>query len=500
MSKVTAAKMVRILKGEEGYCEKASLAGLDEKTANAGSGNITKYWRDLAAAGYYQANKQGAEWCDGFYDWCLLQSCDGDAAKAQAMQFQTGTLYGAGCPFSRGYYRDHGRLYSTPEPGDQAFFQQGGNIVHTGGVIEVDATTVTICEGNKGNQVRICTYSRWDPYIADYGRPLWEDEEEEDEEPVLTSPAPAAASAKVLTVPALGVDVSTWQGAIDWEKAKADGVTFAMIRAGYGAGNVDQQFKRNALAAVKAGIYVGYYWFSYAYTADMARAEADYLIDAVKSLGLPTMFPLAFDYEYDSDIKAKQKGYSPDIVKLGDAFLAEIEARGGYAINYTNYDYWNRGFYKLTQFDLWLAQWGVSAPGKACGIWQYKSTGRVAGIDGNADMDMAYKDYPEIMQRTGLNNLTDEQRAAIVVPVIEHPYGWASRTTGYVRYGKVHDGVKAIQYALQELGFDIGRWGIDGEYGADTQTAVRNFQEKYGLEKDGVVGDETRGKFAELGY
>ena len=104
------------------------------------------------------------------------------------------------------------------------------------------------------------------------------------------------------------------------------------------------------------------------------------------------------------------------------------------------------------------------------------------------------------MNIPGLNDLTDAQRAAIVVPEIVHPYGWASRTTGYVRYGKVHDGVKAIQYALQALGFDIGRWGIDGEYGADTRDAVKEFQEKYGLEKDGVVGDETRGKFAELGY
>ena len=496
--RVTAKKLIAVMKAEVGYHEKASVAYLDDKTANAGSANITKYWRDLAAAGYYQANKQGAEWCDGFYDWCLLQACGGDADKAQRMQFQNGTLYGAGCPFSRSYYRNNGRLYTTPEPGDQVFFQQGGNIVHTGGVVEVTATTVTTIEGNKGNQVKICTYGRWDPYIADYGRPMWEDEEEEEAEP---APAAAAtAEGSVLALPAKGVDVSTWQGAIDWERAKADGITFAMIRAGYGAGNIDQQFKRNALAAVKAGVFVGYYWFSYAYTADMARAEADYLIDAVKSLGLPTMFPLAFDYEYDSDVKAKQKGYSPDIVKLADTFLARIEERGGYALNYTNLDYWGRGFYKLSQFDLWLAHWGVSEPSKACGIWQYKSTGSVAGIDGSADMDLAYKDYPAIMQRTGLNNLTDEQREAIVVPAIVHPYGFASRTTGYVRYGKVHDGVKAIQYALQALGHDLGRWGIDGEYGAATRDAVKEFQTVRGIEIDGVVGDETREEFAKLGY
>lgn len=498
MSKVTAKKLIEVMKAEVGYHEKASNYMLDDKTANAGSANFTKYARDLAKAGYYQASKQACEWCDLFYDWSLLQACGGDADKAQRMQFQYGTLYGAGCPFSRRYYQNNGRLFSTPEPGDQVFFQQGGDIVHTGGVIAVDATSVTIIEGNRGNEVKICTYGRGDPYIADYGRPLWEDEEEEEAAPAPAASAPAEGS--VLAVPAKGVDVSTWQGAIDWEKAKADGVKFAMIRAGYGVNNIDQQFKRNALAAVKAGVFVGFYWFSYAYTVEMARAEADYLIDAVKSLGLPTMFPLAFDYEYDSDTKAKQKGYAPDIVKLGDAFLARIEERGGYAINYTNLDYWGRGFYKLTQFDLWLAHWGVSAPSKACGIWQYKSTGTVAGISGNADMDIAYKDYPAIMQRTGLNDLTDAQRETIQVPAVVHPYGYASRTTGFVRYGKVHDGVKAIQYALEALGISVGSWGIDGEYGNDTMTAVKDFQEAYGLEIDGIVGDETRGKFKELGY
>jgi len=499
MSKVTAKKMVAVMQGEVGYYEKASNAYLDDKAANAGSNNYTKYARDLAEAGYYQASKQGFEWCDMFYDWCLLQACGGDADKAQTMQFQIGTLYGAGCPWSRGYYRDHGRLYTTPEVGDQAFFQQGGSIVHTGGVVAVDDATVTIIEGNKGNRVQVCTYSRWDPYIADYGRPMWEDEETAEAEPATESLTQDLADA-VLALPAKGVDVSTWQGTIDWQKAKADGVAFAMIRAGYGVGHIDQQFKANALGAIKAGVHVGFYWFSYAYTKDMARAEADYLCDAVESLGLPVTFPLAFDYEYDSDVKSKAAGYSPDIVALADTFLARVEQRGYYAVNYTNWDYLNRGFSKLTQFDLWLAHWGVSAPSKSCGIWQYGSTGKVAGIAGNCDMDLAYKDYPAIMLNAGLNGLTVAQVEAIVVPVVVYPYGRASATTGLVRYGKRHDGVKAIQYALEALGYSVGSYGIDGEYGTDTSDAVKRFQAARGITVDGIVGDQTRGEFAKLGF
>lgn len=496
----TANNLVAILRKELGYHEKASNYNLDDKTANSGSSNFTKYARDLAKAGYYQASKQGAEWCDMFYDWGVLQLCDGDGAKAQEMQCQTG-VYGAGCPWSRGYYREKGRLFSKPEVGDQVFFQQNGNIVHTGCVSYVDDSTIKVIEGNKNNQVQECMYSRWDSYIADYGRPFFEDESEATSDKLLVSkPNSKLASLPTYDIPAKGVDVSTWQGEIDWAKAKADGVIFAMIRAGYGLGNIDQQFKRNALAAIKAGIHVGFYWFSYAYTAEMARNEADYLVDAIESLGVKAMFPLAFDYEYDSDIKAKKAGYSPNVAALGDAFLAEIEARGYYAVNYTNLDYWNRAFYKLPQFDLWWAQWGVSSPAKTCGIWQYGSDGVVNGISGRVDMDLAYKDYPAIMLRTGLNDVSDKDRAAIVVPVVAHPYGYASKTTGYVRYGKRHDGVKAIQYALQQLGYDIGSWGIDGEYGTDTRDAVKKFQADHGIEVDGIVGDDTRKKFEKEGY
>ena len=71
-----------------------------------------------------------------------------------------------------------------------------------------------------------------------------------------------------------GIDVSRWQGTIDWEKVKADGVEFAMLRAGYGQGNIDAQFERNAGECTRLGIPFGVYWFSYAYTPAMARREA----------------------------------------------------------------------------------------------------------------------------------------------------------------------------------------------------------------------------------
>ena len=69
----TASNLLKIARAEIGYLEKATVAQLDDKTANAGSNNITKYWVDLHAAGYYQANKQGVSWCDGWVDWLILK-------------------------------------------------------------------------------------------------------------------------------------------------------------------------------------------------------------------------------------------------------------------------------------------------------------------------------------------------------------------------------------------------------------------------------------------
>ena len=78
----SAERLIAIAKNELGYYEKNSLLSLDDKTANKGAGNFTKYARDLNAAGYYNGNKQGVAWCDIFVDWCFYQLTGKDAKKA----------------------------------------------------------------------------------------------------------------------------------------------------------------------------------------------------------------------------------------------------------------------------------------------------------------------------------------------------------------------------------------------------------------------------------
>lgn len=171
----TAKDLIAIAAAEIGYHEKASNSQLDNNTANSGSGNWTKYARDLAAAGYYNGNKNGYAWCDVFVDWCFYQLAGQNTTKAQDLECQTGTL-GAGCSFSRQYYQQQGRLVDTPQPGDQVFFQQNGSIVHTGIVETVSGSTITTIEGNSSDRVERRSYARSNSYIKDFGRPKYDED------------------------------------------------------------------------------------------------------------------------------------------------------------------------------------------------------------------------------------------------------------------------------------------------------------------------------------
>lgn len=180
----TVKQVLKIAKAEVGYLEKASVCQLDDKTANAGSKNYTKYARDLANAGYYQASKQGYAWCDLWFDWVHYMAAGKNAKLAQEVTYQTGP-YGAGCAYSAKYYKQAGRFYSTPKIGDQIFFKSSsGEISHTGLVYNVDKTYVYTIEGNtssasgvvaNGGGVFAKKYRLDYNCIAGYGRPAYDE-------------------------------------------------------------------------------------------------------------------------------------------------------------------------------------------------------------------------------------------------------------------------------------------------------------------------------------
>lgn len=175
MTKDTAVNIVlAIARNEIGYREKISGSGLDDPQANAGSGNYTKYARDLDRLGnFYNTPKQGYMWCDVFVDWCFVAAFGPQIGRE--IIFQPVGSAGAGCSFSLSYYQQAGHFHpGDPQPGDQIFYTyQAGEISHTGIVESVSGGTVTVIEGNTSDSVGRRTYQLGDSRIAGYGTPNW---------------------------------------------------------------------------------------------------------------------------------------------------------------------------------------------------------------------------------------------------------------------------------------------------------------------------------------
>lgn len=195
-----------------------------------------------------------------------------------------------------------------------------------------------------------------------------------------------------------GIDVSTHQGTIDWKKVKNAGIEFAIIRTGYGdtlvnRSQIDSRFHENMRGALAAGLRVGAYHFSYAGTESAARQEARGALELVRGYSLT--YPIFFDYEYDSD-RLAGKLSRDRLTKVALAFLQEIRSNGYQAGVYANLDFVRNRYDmpRLSGYDLWLADYN-STPHYDCEIQQTSSDGRVNGISGAVDTDVAYKDYRE---------------------------------------------------------------------------------------------------------
>ena len=202
-----------------------------------------------------------------------------------------------------------------------------------------------------------------------------------------------------------GIDVSKWQGSIDWARVKASGtVEFAILRAGYGSlvKQKDKMFDANYNACKRLGIPVGAYWYSYATTTAGARREARAFLKVVA--GKTFEYPLWFDQEYEPKIKALSTAKRTEIVK---AFCEELETAGYYTGLYCSRDWLQNylNYKELAHLDIWVAAYGSTAGNVPLpyGMWQCSSSGKVNGISGNVDIDIAYKDYPAIMKKAKLN-------------------------------------------------------------------------------------------------
>lgn len=199
-----------------------------------------------------------------------------------------------------------------------------------------------------------------------------------------------------------GIDVSAHNGAICWQSVRADGIEFAILRAGYGRHpkQKDARFEENYTAATAAGIPLGAYWYSYATTVAEAEQEAAVCISMLR--GKQFAFPIYFDLE-EAAALATGKGNCSAMVR---AFCNALEQAGYWAGFYTSRSVLSSHIDDTikTRYALWAAEWGEKLHyNGTVGIWQHSERGAVRGISGNVDLDLCYIDYPARIRAKGLN-------------------------------------------------------------------------------------------------
>ncbi len=189
-----------------------------------------------------------------------------------------------------------------------------------------------------------------------------------------------------------GVDISAWQAGISFDKIKAAGVEFAMIRAGRGKSK-DSQLETFVSECEKHGIKYGFYWYSYALTVDRAKEEAEACIECIKAY--KPSYPVCFDMEDPSQIDGLSKRTRTD---MAIEFCETIRAAGYTPGIYAN-PAWFESYYKKTElvgkYDIWLACW-TENPDKPTKynygqrIWQW-GLDNIGGY--NVDGDLSFYDY-----------------------------------------------------------------------------------------------------------
>lgn len=199
-----------------------------------------------------------------------------------------------------------------------------------------------------------------------------------------------------------GIDVSEWQGNVNWSHVKTDGVKFAIIRAGYGRelSQKDKQFENNYAGCKSNGIPVGAYWYSYAVTPEEAKREAAVCLQVLR--GKTFEFPIYFDMEEHKQF-AFGKARCTEIAK---AFLETVEGAGYWVGLYSFQSALESMFEKslLNRYAVWVAQYATKCTYSGqYGMWQKRSDGSIYGVGGNVDVNECYLDYSTLIKKAGRN-------------------------------------------------------------------------------------------------
>ena len=265
------------------------------------------------------------------------------------------------------------------------------------------------------------------------------------------------------------IDISKWNGNINFAKVKNSGVVDGVIiRCSVGTGT-DKKFFTNIDGALANNLRVGVYVYSKATSESGAIAEAKHALDILSNYEGKLFYPVFIDSE-----EASTKNYAK---KTCQAFVDYINKDGRFQTGVYCSSSWFKTYIKSIsgEYTKWLAQWGSKQP--SCDIWQFSSTGKIAGISGDVDLDkdISFKPRPtpEPPTPTGRSFMIELRE---------------------IQYGDSGILVRTLQRLLRELyynGADHKALVVDGDYGNNVVYAVRNFQKNAGLQVTGKCDEAT---------
>lgn len=205
-----------------------------------------------------------------------------------------------------------------------------------------------------------------------------------------------------------GVDVSSYQGDINWEEAK-NYIDFAIIRCGWGndiKSQDDPKFERNAKECERLSIPYGVYLFSYATNLSMAESEAEHTLRLIKDKQLE--YPVFLDVEERGQLSLPKE----ELVNIVKHYCEKIESAGYYVGIYASLSTLNGilNDERLNKYDKWVAEWAKDFSYRGTsGLWQNTDHDHIAGIPTRVDGDKAFYDYPKIIRENGLNHLEEKK-------------------------------------------------------------------------------------------
>lgn len=306
-----------------------------------------------------------------------------------------------------------------------------------------------------------------------------------------------------------GIDVSEFQGKIDWEKVKNDGIEFAILRCGYGmdfSNQDDVEYERNANECERLGIPYGVYLMSYANTVEKARSEAKHVLRLIE--GRKISLGVWHDIEDNGTSGAINKETLTNII---NTFCNTIK-NAGYKVGvYASLNWLENKIEKTIKdnYDIWVAQYYSKCEyeGKYI-MWQHTSSGKVNGISTNVDMNILYEDLPVINNNNNNNPKTNnseivkslqkalnkDYNCGLDVDGIIGPLTTKAINSHMVRNFTVGEFAKWVQERLIAKGYSLNEFGVDGRYGNESEKKVKEFQANCGIDVDGIVGINTVNK------